>query len=214
VILLNKADICDDIPARIAETMSLAPGVPVIAISAENGSGIEELVPFTGQGKTLALLGSSGVGKSSIVNRLLGSRIQAVHEIDAETGRGIHTTTARHLFMLPAGGLIMDTPGMRELQVWAVDSGISAVFDDIGSLAERCRYRDCSHQSEPGCQVNEAIGRGELDASRLSNYVKLSKEARYAELKKAHSANWVERERWKKVAKQIRKRSAKGQRWD
>jgi ribosome biogenesis GTPase len=214
VIVLNKADICDQIPARMAETMSLAAGVPVIAVSAENGSGIEDLLPYTGPGKTLALLGSSGVGKSSIVNRLLGSAIQEVCEIDAETGRGIHTTTARYLFMLPAGGLIMDTPGMRELQVWAVDSGLDTVFDDINLLAERCRYRNCSHQSEPGCQVNAAIARGELDAARFSNYLKLSKEARFIELKNTHSASWVERERWKKVAKQIRTMPSKSRRWD
>jgi ribosome biogenesis GTPase len=108
----------------------------------------------------------------------------------------------------------MDTPGMRELQVWAVDSGLDTVFDDINLLAERCRYRNCSHQSEPGCQVNAAIARGELDAARFSNYLKLSKEARFIELKNTHSASWVERERWKKVAKQIRTMPSKSRRWD
>jgi ribosome biogenesis GTPase len=214
VILLNKSDICDDIPTRMAETMSLAPGVPVLAGSAENGSGMDELLRYTGCGLTLALMGSSGVGKSSIVNRLVGSPIQEVHETDAETGRGIHTTAARHLFMLPTGGLVMDTPGMRELRAWSVDSGVDAVFEDIKCLAEGCRYRNCSHQSEPGCQVSAAIACGELDAARFANYQKLSKEARYIELKDAHSASWVERERWKKIAKQARKGPSKHSHWE
>jgi ribosome biogenesis GTPase / thiamine phosphate phosphatase len=214
VILLNKADICEEIPIRMAETMSLAPGVPVLAVSAENGSGMEELLRFAGRGQTLALMGSSGVGKSSIVNRLVGSAIQVVRETDAETGRGIHTTAARHLFVLPAGGLVMDTPGMRELQAWSVDSGIDAVFDDIKRLAVGCRYRNCSHQSEPGCRVNAAIASGELEAARLTNYQKLSKEARYIELKHAHNASWVERERWKKIAKQARKAPPKPPDWE
>jgi ribosome biogenesis GTPase len=214
VIVLNKADICADVPGRLAAAMSLSPGVPVFAVSAESGYGMEDLLNCVGRGQTLALLGSSGVGKSSIVNRLLGRPIQEVHETDSGTGRGMHTTASRQLFLLPSGGLIMDTPGMRELQAWSVDSGLDAVFEDIKSLAEGCRYRNCSHQSEPGCQVCAAVSRGELDAGRLENYFKLSKEARYIELKNSHSASWVERERWKKVAKQARKQTPKHRHWD
>jgi ribosome biogenesis GTPase / thiamine phosphate phosphatase len=214
VIVLNKADICDEIPVRCAEAMSLAPGVPVLAVSAETGQGMEDLMRYAGRGLTLAFLGSSGVGKSSIVNRLLGTAIQEIREIDSETGRGVHTTSARHLFLLSSGGLIMDTPGMRELQAWSVDSGLDLTFEDIKSLAEGCRYRNCSHQSEPGCGVNAAIARGELDAGRLANYLKLTKEAHYIELKSTHSASWVERERWKKVAKQVRKLYPKHKHWD
>jgi ribosome biogenesis GTPase len=200
VIVLNKADICVEVPIRIAETMSLAPGVPVLAVSAIDNSGIDDLLKFAGRGQTLALLGSSGVGKSSIVNRLLGRSVQEVREIDSNTGRGVHTTAARHLFALPAGGLIMDTPGMREIQIWSADEGIDATFEDIKTLAEACRFRDCSHQTEPGCQVRAAVAQGDLDSGRLANYFKLCKEARYAELKNSHSANWVEKQRWKKVA--------------
>ncbi len=137
--------------------------------------------------------------------------------IDPDTGRGVHTTTARHLFVLPSGGLIMDAPGMRELLIWSADSGLDGTFEDIKILAEQCRFQDCSHQTEPGCCVRESVDRGELDAGRLANYFKLRKEARYIELKRSHSASWVEKERWKKVkiaAKAASKRSKDRQRWD
>jgi ribosome biogenesis GTPase len=205
VIVLNKTDICLEVPERIAEAMSLAHGVPVLAVSAAIGRGVEGILNYVGRGQTLAFLGSSGVGKSSIVNRLLGRSAQAIRETDSVTGRGLHATSARQLFLLPSGGLIMDTPGMREIQVWSVDAGLDMHFEDIKSLAKECRFRDCNHQSEPGCRVQAAVLRGELDARRLANYFKIRKEACYIELKKAHSANWVEKERWKKVAKAAKK---------
>jgi ribosome biogenesis GTPase / thiamine phosphate phosphatase len=204
VIVLNKADVCFEAPARLAEAMSLAPGVPVLAASATDGRGMEDILSYAGRGQTLALLGSSGVGKSSIVNRLLGRSAQEVREIDSATGRGMHTTAARQLFLLPSGGLIMDTPGMRELQIWSVDAGLDTAFEDIKALAKGCRFRDCSHQTEPGCRVRAAVAQGELDAARLANHFKLCNEARYVELKSAHSASWVEKERWKKVARAAR----------
>jgi ribosome biogenesis GTPase len=205
VIVLNKADICLEVPDRIAEAMSLAPRVPVLAVSAAAGRGVDDILNYIGRGQTVAFLGSSGVGKSSIVNRLLGRSAQEVRETDSYTGRGLHTTSARQLFLLPSGGLIMDTPGMRELQVWSVDAGLDTAFEDIKDLAEGCRFRDCSHQGEPGCRVRAAVLQGELDARRLANYFKIRKEASYIELKTAHSASWVEKERWKKVAKAARK---------
>jgi ribosome biogenesis GTPase / thiamine phosphate phosphatase len=204
VIVLNKADICVEVPVRIAAAMSLAPGVPVLAVSATDGSGIEDILRYAGRGQTLALLGSSGVGKSSIVNRLIGRSVQEVREIDPDTRRGMHTTAARQLFLLPSGGLIMDTPGMRELQIWSVEAGLDTAFEEIKALSEGCRFRDCSHQTEPGCRVRNAVAQGELDAGRLANYLKLGKEARYIELKNTHSANWVEKERWKKIKKAAR----------
>jgi ribosome biogenesis GTPase / thiamine phosphate phosphatase len=206
IIVLNKADICAEVPIRIAEVMSVAPGVPVLVASAMDGRGIEDILSYAGRGRTLALLGSSGVGKSSLVNRLLGKAVQEVREIDFDTGRGMHTTAARHLFLLSSGGMIMDTPGMREIQIWSADGGLDAAFEDIKSLSEGCHFRDCSHQTEPGCRVCEAVAEGELDAGRLTNFLKLCKEARYIELKSAHSANWVEKERWKKVARAARNR--------
>lgn len=205
VVLLNKADLCSDVDARLAEAMTVAPGAPVLASSAVGGVGVDEILQYAGRGATLAFLGSSGVGKSSIVNRLLGRSAQEVQGIDPSTGRGVHTTTSRQLFLLPSGGLVMDTPGMRELQIWSVDSGLGAAFEEIETLAAECRFRDCTHQGEPGCRVREMADRGELDAGRLANYFKLRKEASYMEQKAAHSASWVEKERWKKIAKSARK---------
>jgi ribosome biogenesis GTPase len=207
VIVLNKADICLEVSDRIADAMSVAHGAPVLAMSATTGCGIEDILRWVERGRTLAFLGSSGVGKSSIVNRLLGRSAQAVRETDSFTGRGLHTTSARQLFLLPTGGVIMDTPGMREIQVWSLDAGLDTAFEDIQSLAEGCRFRDCSHQNEPGCRVQAAVLQGELDIRRLANYFKIRKEACYIELKKAHSANWVEKERWRKVAKAAKKRN-------
>jgi ribosome biogenesis GTPase len=205
-MVLNKADICIEVSDRITEAMSVAPGVPLLAVSATEGHGIEGILNYAGRGQTIAFLGSSGVGKSSIVNRLLGRSAQEVRETDLYTGRGLHTTTARQLFLLPSGGLIMDTPGMRELQIWSVDAGLDTAFEDITALVEGCRFRDCSHQTEPGCRVRTAVAQGKLDVRRLSNYLKLCKEARYIELKSAHSANWVEKERWKKMVRAARNR--------
>jgi ribosome biogenesis GTPase / thiamine phosphate phosphatase len=208
VIVLNKADICRE-ACRVAEAMSLAPGVPVLVVSATADRGVEDILNYIERGQTIAFLGSSGVGKSSIVNRLLGRSAQEVREIDSCTGRGLHTTSARQLFLLPSGGLVMDTPGMRELQVWSVDAGLDTAFEDIKALADGCRFRDCSHHSEPGCNVQAAVLHGELDGRRLANYFKIFKEAGYIELKRTHSASWVEKERWKKVAKAAKRMTFK-----
>jgi ribosome biogenesis GTPase len=209
VVVLNKADICLEVSDRIEEAMSLAPGVPVLAASATSCHGVQDLRNHIRRGQTVAFLGSSGVGKSSLVNRLLGRTVQEVRETDSHTGRGLHTTSARQLFLLPSGGLIMDTPGMRELQVWSVDAGLDTAFEDIMALAEGCRFRDCSHESEPGCRVRAAVLGGELEARRLANYFKIRKEASFIELKKSHSANWVEKERWRKVAKAAKRLNPK-----
>jgi ribosome biogenesis GTPase len=204
VIVLNKADICPNVTALLTEAAALAPGVPVLAVSARDGDGMEKILKYTGRGQTLTLLGSSGAGKSSIVNRLLGRPAQEVREIDPKTGRGMHTTSARHLFLLPSGGLIMDSPGLREIQIWSADAGLDTTFEDIKALGKECRFRDCSHQSEPGCRVRESVDRGELDAGRLASYFKLCKEVDYVEQRKTHSADWIEKKRWKKIMKAVR----------
>ena len=200
VAVLNKADLCPDSAIALSEVRGLAPRVPVLAVSAATGLGLEGLTAYLGTGRTAALLGSSGVGKSSLLNRLLGTEAQATSGLIEGSGWGRHTTSARQMFAVPAGGLILDTPGMRELQVWSAEGGLDLAFGDIGELAKSCRFRDCSHGAEPGCAVNAAVERGELDSSRLANYGKIRRESEFVTLRSRYSAARVEKERWKKIA--------------
>lgn len=179
VIVLNKADMCPETQARIAEVEAVAWGVPVYALSAMEGAGIEALAPHIEPGKTVSLLGSSGVGKSTLANCLLGSEVQAVGGVREDDSRGRHTTTHRELMLLPAGGVLVDNPGMRELQLWADEDGLKESFEDVEVLAEACRFRDCGHGDEPGCAVREALQQGTLDRRRFDSYAKLQKELAY-----------------------------------
>jgi ribosome biogenesis GTPase / thiamine phosphate phosphatase len=176
VILLNKVDLCPVTASRIAEVEKSASGVRVCAISALTGDGIEILSPDLCTGETVVLLGSSGVGKSSLTNRLLGAETQAVRAVRAEDSRGRHTTTARQLFLLPSGAMLIDTPGLRELRLWDAAEGLQQAFGDIDGLAAHCRFGNCAHRGEPGCAVKEAIERGRLSAERLENHRKLIRE--------------------------------------
>jgi ribosome biogenesis GTPase len=185
VIVLNKADLSTDPRAVITEVAGIAPGVPVAAVSALADGGLNAIEPYLLPGKTVALLGSSGVGKSTLINRLLGEeRLPVGPMSDAKGGRGRHTTTARELVRLPGGALLIDTPGMRELQLWADDDSLDKGFDDIDGLAARCRFPDCRHEREPGCAVLAALEAGALDVRRLESYLKLRRELRFLELKK------------------------------
>ncbi|MEZ4598021.1 MAG: ribosome small subunit-dependent GTPase A [Chloroflexota bacterium] len=176
VVLLNKSDLCDDVPARLGEVRAIASGAPVLVASALHAQGIDALEAWTGPGRTVVLLGMSGVGKSTITNLLLGEARQAVREVREGDSRGRHTTTSRELFQLPNGALLIDTPGMRSLGLWDADDGLDRAFTDIEALAATCRFADCSHEVEPGCAVIAAIEAGTLDADRLRARRKLQRE--------------------------------------
>jgi ribosome biogenesis GTPase / thiamine phosphate phosphatase len=176
VIVLNKADLCPDARPLVAAVESVAIGVPVVLASALTGAGVDELRSLVRDGRTGALLGSSGVGKSTLVNRLVGWERQETAEIRADGKRGRHTTSRRELVFLPGGGVLLDTPGMRELQLWEASSGVERAFADVGELAARCRFADCAHETEPDCAVREALDSGALAWDRLESYRKLQRE--------------------------------------
>ncbi|MFA5308192.1 MAG: ribosome small subunit-dependent GTPase A [Dehalococcoidales bacterium] len=205
VIVLNKADLCADIEARIRQVKTIAPGIPVHAVSAIEQTGMDALRMYLTRGNTAALLGSSGVGKSAIVNALLGEERLATAEIRKSDMEGRHTTTRRELILLPGGGAVIDTPGMREIQVWGDEESLDNAFEDISRIAAGCRFADCRHNAEPGCAVRAAIQRGELDARHFMNYQKLQREVRHLNMRQAGHAVLEEKLRWKKIS-QLQKR--------
>ncbi len=181
VIVLTKADLTDDYLPYILEVSSVAQGVQTHIVSVKTGFGLEKLKKYTESGNTLVFLGSSGVGKSSLVNTLAGEEIMDVNGIREDDSKGRHTTTHRELIKLPNGVMIIDTPGMRELGMWDVTEGLSEAFADVEKLADMCKFRDCTHENEPHCAVRKAIKNGELDESRLESYRKIKAEAKYSE---------------------------------
>jgi ribosome biogenesis GTPase len=177
VIVLTKSDLTGDVSEPVAEAEAIAFGVPVHAVSSVTGEGLGALDPYLLAGRTVALLGSSGVGKSTLVNRLLGEELLATAELRRD-GRGRHTTTHRELVHLPGGALLLDTPGMRELQLWADESALDETFADVTELARHCRFSDCAHGQEPGCAVRAALVDGSLPQIRWESYTKLQRELR------------------------------------
>lgn len=204
VIVLNKADLCDDVPGHIADVNLVAQGVPVRVLSALDGTGIESLAPLLEPGKTVALLGSSGVGKSTIVNALLGYERQATGAVREGDQRGRHTTTSRELLVMPSGALLIDSPGMRSVGMWEVEEGLADAFADIEELSAGCRFSDCTHGSEPGCAVQRAIADGSLMASRLESQRKLARESAALAARVDPIARAAHRKRWTAISKSVR----------
>lgn len=204
VVLLNKADLCPDPEEQKTAVEMIAPGVDVYLLCASEKSGLDIFQQYLKPGRTAAFLGSSGVGKSTIINSLLGSDRLETAEVSGFESRGRHTTTFRELILLPTGGMVVDTPGMRELQVWGDEDGVKQTFDDIETLATRCRFRDCSHEKEPGCAVQDAVSNGSLEAKRLGSYLKLRREFAYLAARQKMSANAVEKSKWKTITKRIK----------
>jgi ribosome biogenesis GTPase len=207
LVVLHKADLALD-PAGDLEALrsSAGGGVPCLATSATTGVGLDELHTHLPAGTTAALVGPSGVGKSSLLNRLLGEDRQATTGVRLTDAKGRHTTTRRELFELPGGACLIDTPGMRELGLWDAAEGIGEAFAEVEDLAARCRFRDCRHQGEPGCAVAAAVEEGALSSARLASYDKLRREEAFHERQRDPRAQQASKGRWKAIHKQQRMR--------
>lgn len=206
VLVLNKADLVEDYSKQLAGADSIAPGVESIPVSAKTGIGLDRLRPYVAPGKTVVFLGSSGVGKSSLVNALAGEELMDTGGIREDDSKGRHTTTHRQLIMLPSGAMVIDTPGMRELGMYDADEGIAGAFSDVEELFLRCKYSDCTHQSEPGCAVQTALEDGSLHPNRWRNYQELLRETRFADRKAANMQHKEHRSKEIAVhARQIKK---------
>lgn len=204
VLLLNKIDLHPDRAGLMAQAGLAFPGVDIHALSALHGRGLDPLREYLKPARTSVLLGSSGVGKSTLLNRLIGQDLQRLGDVRASDQRGRHTTSSRQMFLLPKGGLLIDTPGLRELRLGDAAPGLSRTFADIESLSARCRFRDCRHTDEPGCAVLEALREGLLARSHYDNYIKLLKEQEYQRRREDPAMKANAKRRWKSVHKDLR----------
>src|SRR3954454_22270957 len=205
VVVLTKADLCDDVAAAVAEVAEDALGVEVLAVSSVTGEGLDAVWALVGRGRTAAMVGPSGVGKSSLVNALAGRTVAPTREVRDSDGRGRHTTTVRELHLLPGGGLLVDTPGMRGLALYDDADGVDTAYADVAELAAECRYRDCGHRSEPGCAVAAAIDGGRLDPARFMAWRKLQAEAHRQLLRVDARARAQEKARLRSFHRQLRR---------
>jgi ribosome biogenesis GTPase len=206
VILLNKADLADDDTAIKAEIAAVAPAVPVFAVSAQTRRGLKALAPYLKPGATVALLGSSGVGKSTLINRLVGENLQDTGDVRDVDGKGRHTTTQRELLVAPNGVIVIDTPGMRELQPWDAAAGVESAFGDVAAIAARCRFRDCTHTVEPGCAVQAALADGSLEPARWQSYQRMGRAAAHEVRRVDRAAQQQHKSHHKKITKSLRQR--------
>jgi ribosome biogenesis GTPase len=204
VVVVTKADMARDGEALAEEARELSPGLEVALVCAPEGRGLEGLSPWLRPGKTVVLLGSSGAGKSTLLNALAGSRLAATSAVRADDDRGRHTTTHRELFRLPSGALVIDSPGLREIQVLAGEEALSEAFADVEALAARCRFRDCRHEAEPGCAVRAALESGELDPGRFAGWRKISREVAFLAAREDPRVAAEQAQRWKTINKSMR----------
>ncbi len=213
VVVLTKSDLVENVEDYVQKAKIYASGAPVFAVSAATGKGLDDLESYMASGKTIVFLGSSGVGKSSLVNALAEKDVMAVNGIRKDDGKGRHTTTHRQLIMLKSGAMIIDTPGMRELGMWDVSEGLGEAFADVESLLGKCKFSDCKHQTEPGCAIKEAISSGYLSTERWESYIRLKTEAKYSDDRNSYirrkqkqnkdiSKAWKQRKRMNRKARE------------
>jgi len=204
VVLLTKPDLSADLPADVADVAAAAGDVPVHVLSPKLNQGLEQVSPYVAGGRTAALLGSSGVGKSTIINRLIGADVQKTREVRESDSKGRHTTTHRELVVLPEGGLMIDTPGMRELQLWDASESVRGTFEDVEALAGECHFTDCRHRGEPRCAVKTAVDEGRIPPDRLASYLQLQDELAYLARQQDERAQIEEKRKGKIGAKALR----------
>lgn len=209
VVVLTKKDISDNPSYYIDEAQNIALGADIFAVSNVTREGISELKSLLKEGKTAALLGSSGVGKSSLTNAICGDETMTIQDIREDDAKGRHTTTHRELIKISTGGVLIDTPGMREFQLWDNNESLDSGFKDIEAFAATCKFNDCQHNNEPGCAVQEALATGDLPEDRYASYLKLQKELAFLERKMDRASKSEERNKWKKITKSMRKHPSK-----